>query len=53
MLILRIHTVSVSIQAYIFVTFIIFMGSIMQSVVVKKLSVRDNFKGFSETVFPF
>ena len=29
------------------------MGIIIQSVVVKKLSVRDNFKGFPGTVFPF
>lgn len=48
-----IHAVSDSMQTYIFAAFMILMGIIIQSVVVKKLSVRDNFKGFPGTVFPF
>ena len=48
-----IHAVSDSMQTYIFTAFMILMGIIIQSVVVKKLSVRDNFKGFPGTVFPF
>ena len=48
-----IHAVSDSMQTYIFAAFMILMGIIIQSVVVKMLSVRDNFKGFPGTVFPF
>ena len=48
-----IHAVSDSMQTYIFAAFMILMGIIIQSVVVKKLSVRDDFKGFPGTVFPF
>lgn len=48
-----IHSLSESIQAYIFGAFMIFVGIIIQSVVIKKLSIRDNFKGFPGTVFPF
>ena len=29
------------------------LGIIIQCVVIKKLSIRDNFKGFPGTVFPF
>lgn len=48
-----IHSLSESIQAYIFGAFMIFVGIIIQCVVIKKLSIRDNFKGFPGTVFPF
>ena len=48
-----IHSLSESIQAYIFGAFMIFVGIIIQSVVIKKLSIRENFKGFPGTVFPF
>lgn len=47
-----IHAVSDSMQTYTFAAFMILMGIIIQSVVVKKVSVRDNFKGFPGTVFP-
>lgn len=48
-----IHSLSESIQTYVFCAFMILVGIIIQSVVIKKLSIRDNFKGFPGTVLAY
>jgi energy-coupling factor transporter transmembrane protein EcfT len=48
-----IHALSSAIQVYVIAALMIFLGIIIQSIVVKRLSGKDNFKGFPGTVFPF
>lgn len=47
------HALSSSGIFYAFVAFMVFAGTILQSITVKVLSKRDGFKGFPGTVFPF
>ena len=47
------HALSSSGISYAFVVFMVFAGTILQSIAVKLLSKRDGFKGFPGTVFPF
>lgn len=47
------HALSTSGISYAFVAFMVFVGTILQSITVKLLSKRDGFKGFPGTVFPF
>lgn len=47
------HALSSSGISYAFVAFMVFAGTILQSITVKVLAKRDGFKGFPGTVFPF
>ena len=47
------HALSSSGIFYAFVAFMVFAGTMLQSITVKVLSKRDGFKGFPGTVFPF
>ncbi len=47
------HALSSSGISYAFVAFMVFAGTILQSIAVKLFSKRDGFKGFPGTVFPF
>lgn len=47
------HALSSFGMSYVFVAFMVFAGTILQSITVKVLSKRDGFKGFPGTVFPF
>ena len=47
------HALSSSGISYAFVVFMVFAGTILQSIAVKLLSKRDGFKGFPGTVFLF
>ena len=47
------HALSSSGIFYAFVVFMVFAGTILQSITVKVLSKRDGFKGFPGTVFSF
>ena len=47
------HVLSSSGISYVFVAFMVCVGTIIQSITVKVLAKRDGFKGFPGTVFPF
>lgn len=47
------HALSSSGISYAFVAFMVFAGTILQSITVKVLAKRDGFKGFPGTAFPF
>lgn len=47
------HALSSFGMSYVFVAFMVCVGTIIQSITVKILAKRDGFKGFPGTVFPF
>ena len=47
------HTVSVSIYAYVGASCLIFLGTAIQYALIVQLAKRPNYKGFPGTVFPF
>ena len=47
------HALSLFGMSYVFVAFMVCVGTIIQSITVKVLAKRDGFKGFPGTVFPF
>lgn len=47
------HALSSFGMSYVFVAFMVCVGTIIQSITVKVLAKRDGFKGFPGTVFPF
>lgn len=47
------HALSSSGMSYVFVAFMVCVGTIIQSITVRVLAKRDGFKGFPGTVFPF
>ena len=47
------HALSSFGMSYVFVAFLVCVGTIIQSITVKVLAKRDGFKGFPGTVFPF